>query len=213
MSEIGNPFMDLSGDLLVLDTIVVADCTIVESVQTIEKIGQQRCDSFYQDRLIARTKQLNETTTEAKLPLFQTCAQRKIKAAKSGESTQKSDRTLFSTLYIACQVRHTDMAVFFSHENQSYPPSLSNHGALRSGTKSDLLLCVSELVPHHDMVTAHEAHLVILDGAAVVNMIKTRTPVSFDWYVTQFMEYVRKQFRGDVQRVDIWCLMNTGRIA
>ena len=50
-------------------------------------------------------------------------------------------------------------------------------------------------------------------GAAVVNMIKTRTPVSFDWYVTQAMEYERKQFRGDVQRVDIWCLINTGRIA
>ena len=89
MSEIGNPFMDLSGDLLVLDTIVVADCTIVESVQTIEKIGQQRCDSFYQDRLIARTKQLNDTITESNLPLLQTCAQRSIKAAKSGESTQK----------------------------------------------------------------------------------------------------------------------------
>ena len=56
MSEIGNPFMDLIGDLVVLDTIVVVDCTIVESVQTIERIGQQRCDSFYQDRLIARTK-------------------------------------------------------------------------------------------------------------------------------------------------------------
>ena len=56
MSEIGNPFMDLIGDLVVLDTIVVADCNIVESVQTIEKIGQQRCDSCYQDRLIDRTK-------------------------------------------------------------------------------------------------------------------------------------------------------------
>ena len=57
MSETGNPFIDLIGDLVVLDTIVVvADCTIVESVQTIEKIGQQICDSFYQDRLIARTK-------------------------------------------------------------------------------------------------------------------------------------------------------------
>ena len=41
MSEIGNPFMDLSEDLLVLDTIVVADCTIVEPVQTIEEIEQQ----------------------------------------------------------------------------------------------------------------------------------------------------------------------------
>ena len=48
--------MDQIGDLVVLDTIVVADCTIVECVQTIEKIGQQKCDSFYQYRLIARTK-------------------------------------------------------------------------------------------------------------------------------------------------------------
>ena len=70
MSETGNPFMDLIGDLVVLDTIVVADCTIVESVQTIEKIGQQICDCFYKDRLIARTKPLNDTITEAKLPLF-----------------------------------------------------------------------------------------------------------------------------------------------
>ena len=45
--------------------------------------------------------------------------------------------------------------------------------------------------------------MVILDGAVVVNMVKPRTSVSFDGYVTQVMEYVRKQFRGDVQRVDM----------
>ena len=70
MSEMGNPFMGPSDDLLVLDTRVVAECTIVESVETIEKIGQQGCDNFYQDRLIARTKHLNDTITKAKLPLF-----------------------------------------------------------------------------------------------------------------------------------------------
>ena len=74
---------------------------------------------------------------------------------------------------------------------------------MRSGTKSELLLCVSELVPHHGTVKAHEAHMVILDGTAVVYTITPRTPFSFDWYVTQVMEYVRKQFRGDVQRVDM----------
>ena len=64
-------------------------------------------------------------------------------------------------------------------------------------------MCVSELVPHHDRVKPHEAHMVILDGAAIGNMIKPRRPVSFDGYITQVMEYVRKQFRGDVQRVDM----------
>ena len=53
--------MEPSGDLLVLDTRLVAECSIVESVQTLEKIGQHICDSFYQDRLIARTKHLNDT--------------------------------------------------------------------------------------------------------------------------------------------------------
>ena len=62
---------------------------------------------------------------------------------------------------------------------------------------------VSELAPHHDTVKPHEAHTVMLDGAAIVNMIKARRPVTFDGYVTQVMEYVRKQFRGDVQRVDM----------
>ncbi len=91
----------------------------------------------------------------------------------------------------------------FSHENQSYPPSLSNYGALRSGTKADLLVCVSELVLHHDTVKPHEGHMVILDGAAIFNMIKPRTPVSFAGYITQVMEYVRKQFHDDVQWVDM----------
>ena len=142
----GNPCMDPSGDLLVLDTRVVADCTIVESVQTIENLWQQRCDGFYQDRLIARTKQLNDTITKANLPVFH----RHVHKDKSRQQNQvkalKVTEPCFPPPpYIACQVRHTDMADFFSHETQSYPPSLSNHGALRSGTKSDLLVCVYEV--------------------------------------------------------------------
>ena len=86
---------------------------------------------------------------------------------------------------------------------RTYPPSLSNYGALRSVTKADLLVCVSELVLHHDTVKPPEAHMDILDGAAIFNMIKPRTPVSFGGYIKQVMEYVRKQFRGDMQRVDM----------
>ena len=96
-----------------MDTRVVAECTIVESDQTIEKIGQQRCDSFYQDRLIARTKHLNDTITNAKLPLFHRHVDNEKSRQQNQLKTPKSDRTLFSTLYIAYQVRHTDMAGFF----------------------------------------------------------------------------------------------------
>ena len=143
MSEMGNPFMDSSGDLLVIDTRVVSDGTIVESVQTIEKIGQQRWDSFYKDRLIVRTKQLNDTTTKAKLPLFHIHVHKDKSRQQNQVKALKSDRTLFSTLYIACQVRHTDMADFFSHENQSYPPFLPNQlpWSFEVGYKFRSLMC------------------------------------------------------------------------
>ena len=72
---------------------------------------------------------------------------------------------------------------------------------MRSGTKSDLLLCVSELVPHHDMVKAHEAHMVILDGAAVVNMIKPRTPVSPR---TKRGKGIRRHVEGNKQVPSNW---------
>ena len=87
----------------------------------------------------------------------------------------------------AVRVERSKTLEFFSHENQSYPPPLSNHGSLRSGTKADLLVYVSELVLHHDTVKPHEAHMVILDGAAIFNMIKPRTPVSFVGYITKVM--------------------------
>ena len=41
----GNPFMDTSGDPLVLDTIV--GLTVVDTIQKIEKLGQAVCDTFF----------------------------------------------------------------------------------------------------------------------------------------------------------------------
>ena len=45
MSHMGNPFMDTSGDPLVLDTIVGS--TVVDTIQKIEKLGQAMFDTFF----------------------------------------------------------------------------------------------------------------------------------------------------------------------
>ena len=39
--------MDTSGDLLVLDTRVIVDSTVVDTVQKIEKLGQAMCDTLF----------------------------------------------------------------------------------------------------------------------------------------------------------------------
>ena len=203
MSDMGNPFLDTSGDLLVLDTRVVVDSTIVDSIRNMERLGQERCDSFFNDRLIDRTTPLHDTITKANLPLFNKNMQKENSREQKQLKSLKRDRTLFSTLYIVCQVRQTNMADFFAHENQSYPPSLSDYGSMRYGTKADLLACVEELVPHHETVNPLDAQMIILDGAAIVNMIKPGTSESFDDYILKIIEYIRKQFRGAVLRVDM----------
>jgi hypothetical protein len=78
-----------------------------------------------------------------KLPLFSFRPVMKKKDAHSLKvSALKTDCELFSRLYIACQCRDGDLAEFFRHENHPYPPSLSQDGSLRFGTKSDLLQCL-----------------------------------------------------------------------
>lgn len=132
MADMGNPFMDTSGDLMVLDPRVIADCTMVDSIQKINKLEQERYDSFFQDNLIARTTPLCDTITKAKLPLF-------------GRHVHKEKSTHEKQLKV-CQVWQRNMTDFFSHENQSYPPSFSYFGDIRCGTIDNIYVYLLSMV-------------------------------------------------------------------
>ena len=96
----------------------------------------------------------------------------------------KHDCSLFSRLYIASQIRNGDLDEFFKHENQQYPPSLSQLGGLRIGTKSDLLHCLEESNLVHSNFSHPTVQVSILDGAAIVNMLQPGTAKTFDDYAT-----------------------------
>ena len=90
---------------------------------------------------------------------------------------------------------------FFGLENQSFPPSLSQYGKLRSGTKSDLLLCLEKNGPAQAQRPSVEA--LLLDGAAIVSMHKPGASKIFQEYSeTVFLPYVTNQLRN-VERVDV----------
>ena len=63
--------------------------------------------------------------------------------------------------------------IFFHHEIQPFPPSLSQAEKLRTGTKSDLLQCLEEIAPASTQ--APEIMCVILDGTAIVQMLMSGT--------------------------------------
>ena len=111
----------------------------------------------------------------------------------------KSDCALFSRLYIACQTRDGDLDNFFKHENHAYPPSLSQLGQLRFGTKADLTDCLEKLCTSKG--EAPVIDVIILNGAAVINM-PVGAKTFQDYAMLVFLPYIKAQL-ARVTRVDI----------
>ena len=138
IEEMGNPFADQTGDLFLLDTGDIADPKVVETVRTVEQLGKDQYQQFVSKRLRERTTPLFDTIQKNKLPLFSSPPATKEKSSdKLKIASLKSNCSLFSRLYVSCQVRDGDLEGFFGHEDQSFPPSLSQYGKLTSGTKWD----------------------------------------------------------------------------
>ena len=202
IEEMGNPFADQTGDLFVLDTRDIADSKVVETVRTVRQLGKDQYQQFVTKRLQERTTPLFDTIQKNKLPLFSSPPATKEKSSdKLKIASLKSICTLFSRLYVSCQVRDGDLEVFFGHETQSFSLSLSQYGKLRSGTNSDLLSCLEKSGPVQAQRPPVEA--LLLNGAAIVNMPKPGASKTFQEYSeTVFLPHVTNQLRN-VEKVDV----------
>ncbi|KAG7159649.1 hypothetical protein Hamer_G025299 [Homarus americanus] len=113
----------------------------------------------------------------------------------------KNDCLLFSGLYIGCQNRGGSFDDFFAYENQAYPPSISDCGRLRTSSKSDLLQCFEKLCEAR--IGEPDVSAVVIDGAAVVQMLKSGTTKTFKEYSKAvFYPYIAR-WLGKVKRVDV----------
>ena len=201
IEEMGNPFLEESKDLLKLDTRDIMDIAVVNSIFQAEKTGIEQYQAFTADRLQTRITSLSEPIRKNKLPLFSRPLPRTKSKSSLQVSTLKSDVSLFSRLFIACQSRDGDLDEFFRHENQQFPPSLSNFGKLRHGTKADLLSCLKNYSKSAPLQP--DAEVAILDGAVVVNFLQPLAAKTFhDYAVKVFLPYIEKQLQ-QVSRVDI----------
>ncbi|KAG1669044.1 Tryptophan 5-hydroxylase 2 [Nymphon striatum] len=202
LEELGNPFEEESkDDLMVLDTKEMAAPAVVETVRNALKIGKNQFELFTKDRLIDRSKSLHDVISRNKLPLFNTPTIKPVPKSKQALTTMKGDMELFSRMYIGCQTRDGNLDDFFQHENRAYPPSLSEGGNLRLGSKSDLLNCMEELSKAKS--DAPVVTSVILDGAAIVQMRKPGTTRTSDEYANViFKPYISSQLQR-ARRLDL----------
>ena len=69
-------------------------------------------------------------------------------------------------------MHNENLEEFLEHENQAYPPALSQNGKLRSRSKSDLVGCLEDLVTSQEKTNNPDVQVIILDGSATVNMLR-----------------------------------------
>ena len=170
IEEMGNLFTEDSSDLLTLDSRDIADAAVIDTVPQIEKLGEEQYDAYLKEQLVSQTKPISDPIKKNNLPLFSRAPVREKTKSQLQVTTLRNDCSLFSWLHVASQVRNENLDEFFEHENQSYPPALTKNGTLRSGSKSDLVRCLEDLVTTQEKTNNPDVQVIILDGSAIVNM-------------------------------------------
>lgn len=203
--ECGNPFAESSQDLIVLDTRDIVEESVITTVKTIHNIGKNQFDTFMKERVIGRTVSLFQPIKGNKLPLFSRPKPKKKTALMQEVSTLKQNCSLFSQLYISCQVREGNLDDFFSHENQNSPPSISQHGKLRFGQKSQLLECLENTLSDQDTTESPDVQVKVIDGAVIVNILKPKPNTTFEEYAKYvFIKYIQNQLKNAARLDLIW---------
>ena len=181
IDEYSNPFLETSGDLLVLETRDIVEKSVIDNLYRIEALGCQQYDDVGSERLVERTIPIYDVMKKNNMHLFNTPHKRQKTKTSELVSSLKSDRNLFSRLYVASRFRDGNLDEFFSYENQPCSPSLSSRWKLKLGTKSDIVRCLEDAIEEQDDITP-SVEVVVLDGPAIVHMLKPAAARTFREY-------------------------------
>ncbi len=197
----GNPFLDDGPELLVLDTRNCVSDAVIGTVQKIEQLGIEKYQKYVKDVLKDRSVPIQQPIKRNSLALFKRPLQKKTSKNKEALATLKSDCNLFGHLFIASRFREGSLEDFFSHENQPWPPALSEHGKLRlPASKSDLLNLIQE---YSNTDPPSSFHAKIFDGPAVLHILPTSEVKTFDDYCNQVFLPWSDSVMQNCDRLDI----------
>ena len=124
IEDMGNPFLDDAPELLSLDKHHVIDESVAQSIRSIEALGKEKFREYEKAVILDRTKSIFDPIEKNSIALFKR-PNPKLKSKQAKQVAMLKDNVaLFSRLYIVTKHRDCDMASFFKHENQHYPPSI-----------------------------------------------------------------------------------------
>ena len=68
ISDLGNPFSDDSDELIALETRNVMDATVVNTIRTVESLGQEQYQRYRQAVIIDHTQSIHDPIKKNSLP-------------------------------------------------------------------------------------------------------------------------------------------------
>jgi hypothetical protein len=201
MRSMGNPFRDDFSELVKLDSRDCVDVSVAETVRSLEDLGKQQYTEYRKAVIIERSKSIHDPIKKNNLPKFKNPKARSSSKQAKAISSLQNNVALFAQLYIAMQSRESDLAEFFAHEVQSFPPSLSEFGNLRLPTaKSVLLEC---LTVTEQLDPPLHFGCKILDGAVIVHCLPTTGAITFEEYADKvFLPHLQNQLQHS-ERLDV----------
>ena len=115
---------------------------VVQHLKDCELTGSDAHGAYVQKRLIDGTTPITDTIHRKNIFTFDNRPSDKGKD-KSKIGTVKQNCHLITKLFLSLQSRpNSNLEEFFKFENQREPPSLADHGNLRSGSKSNIQQCL-----------------------------------------------------------------------
>jgi len=115
--QFGNPFEE-KNDLVVIHSRRIISKEHCESVFNLYQTGKNQYEHFVNTRLITASESLFAPVKRNKLSLFTAPKTTMASKTHSKLAAARNNSALFCRLYIACQIRDSDLEQFFCHENQ-----------------------------------------------------------------------------------------------
>lgn len=198
--ELGNPFMEDSGQLLDLDQSIVMPEEVVSNVKNARIIGLQRYREFQQKRICSQEVAFTGTIPTTRLKLFKSAIISQPRQ-KFDAVEHKDQQTKITQLLLAAHSGRTIDETVLSHESTYFPPSLTRRGRMHHGNKSEILDCIipADLENQRRPVTTSA----VLDGAVLINMLCPGNAYTIGQYFNDvFVPYILSWFESN-DRVDV----------
>lgn len=197
--QLGNPFLEDSGELLDLDQSVIMPPDVVDNVRKVKDIGLEKYTTYVNKRIISQEEAFTAPIPHVKLKLFKNALTQPRR--KSDVAVVKDQKAIVTHILLAANSGRNINENVFSHDTSANPPSLTRKGQMHHGTKSEILDCIIavDLDTHTRPVTT----AAVLDGAVVIQMLRPGTAVTIrDYFNDVFAPYVMSWLDTN-NRVDI----------